>query len=271
MKVFLCSLGVRQGDCLSPFLFSIYLNDIESTFIREGFKGIDTGWLKLFLLLYADDIVIMADSLNELQKGMDILRDYCERWKLTVNVNKTKVMIFKKGGRLPIDTRVIYNGSEIEIVKKFTYLGIVFSCGGSFEHTYEALSGQALKAIFKMKQFLQKFSNIDVRHKIELFDKLIKPILCYGCEVWGMNNANKLENIHTHFLKEILGVKLQTQNNFVYGELGRMPLKQQRIIPILKYWLKIIKSDEVKVTGTILSLRGTKIWKIYHNFFHFKR
>jgi hypothetical protein len=244
---FLCSLGVRQGDCLSPFLFSIYVNDIEDTLLREGFKGINTGFLKLFLLLYADDIVIIAESLDDLQKGMDILKDYCERWKLTVNINKTKVMIFRKGGRLPRNIRVMYNGSEIEIVNKFTYLGIVFSCGGSFEHTYDALSGQALKAIFKMKQYLQKFTYIDIKHKIELFDKLIKPILCYGCEIWGMNKADKIENIHTHFLKNILGVKLQTQTNFVYGDLGRMPLKQQRIIQVLKFWLKIIKCDNVKL------------------------
>jgi hypothetical protein len=86
-----------------------------------------------------------------------------------------------------------------------------------------------------MKQYLQKFTYIDIKHEIELFDKLIKPILCYECEIWGMNKADKIENIrvHTHFLKIILGVKLQTQTNFVYGDLGRMPLKQQRIIQVL--------------------------------------
>jgi hypothetical protein len=251
---FLCSLGVRQGDCLSPFLFSIYVNDIENTLSREGFKGIDTSMLKLFLLLYADDIVILAESLQDLQKRMDILKDYCKRWKLTVNINKTKVMIFKKGGRLPRNTRVIYDGSEIEIMNKFTYLGIVFSCGGSFEYTYEALSGQALKAIFKLKQYLQKFTNIDIKHKIDLFDKLIKPILCYGGEIWGMNNATKIENVHLHFLKNILGVKVQTQNNFIYGELGRMPLKQHRIVQVLKYWIKIIRSDDIKLTKQTYNL-----------------
>jgi hypothetical protein len=93
----------------------------------------------------------------------------------------------------------MYNGSEFEIVNKFTYLGIVLSCGGSFEHTYDGLQGQALIIIFKIKQYLQKFTYIDVKHKIELFDKLLLPILCYGCEIWGMNKADKIENIHTQF------------------------------------------------------------------------
>ena len=150
---FICSLGVRQGDCLSPFLFSIYVNDLEETFIREGFKGISIGMFKLFLLLYADDIVVMAESISDLQNAMNILKDYCDKWKLTVNVNKTKAMVFRKGGRLGRNTKLSFNGTEIEFVNKFTYLGIVFTPRGSFEQTFEALSGQALKAIFKMKSY----------------------------------------------------------------------------------------------------------------------
>ena len=65
---FECMLGVRQGKHLSPFLFAIYLNDLE-----EDSDGIDIGMLKFFLLLYADDIIIFAQSSEEVQKCLDIL------------------------------------------------------------------------------------------------------------------------------------------------------------------------------------------------------
>ncbi len=54
---FSCRMGVRQGDCLSPFLFSMFVNDLESEFETNGMGGIDIGMIKLFVLLYADDIV----------------------------------------------------------------------------------------------------------------------------------------------------------------------------------------------------------------------
>ena len=52
-------LGVRQGECLSPFLLSMYLNDLESVLIQKGAEGFDISMLKLYLLLYADDIVLL--------------------------------------------------------------------------------------------------------------------------------------------------------------------------------------------------------------------
>ena len=55
-------LGVMQGECLSPFLFSMFLNDLEEEFLIHDIEGIDIGLIKLFILLYADDIVIFSSS-----------------------------------------------------------------------------------------------------------------------------------------------------------------------------------------------------------------
>ena len=63
--------------------------------------------------------------------------------------NKTKIMIFRKWGTLRRNLNFEYNGEIIEIVKKFTYLGVVFTIGGSFSETHEALSGQALKHAYQ--------------------------------------------------------------------------------------------------------------------------
>ena len=127
---FCSTIGVRQGEFLSPFLYSIYLNDLEAEMEIKGLEGIDIGMLKLFILLYADDIILFGNSATELQNAIVSLEDYCQKWKLTVNTSKTKVLIFRKGGILPNGLRFTYNRTEIEIVSKFSYLGIVFTSGG---------------------------------------------------------------------------------------------------------------------------------------------
>ena len=74
--------------CLSPFLFSMYINAIVEEFCLHGSEGIDVGSIKLFLLLYDDDMTIFAETAEGLQKGLDILESYCNRWTLTVNIEK---------------------------------------------------------------------------------------------------------------------------------------------------------------------------------------
>ena len=158
----------------------MFLNDIEDMFMNKGLSGIDVNFFKILLILYADDIVIFAESKDELQRSLDALLAYCNRWKLVVNTRKTTITIFKKSGRLPNYTVFNFDNVEIEIVKFFTYLCIVFSTGGSFSEAQSALSCQALKAIFQMNTYLYKFTSLYVHHRLDLFEKLITPILGFG-------------------------------------------------------------------------------------------
>ena len=245
-ETFSCNMGVRQGECLSPFLFAMYINDMEQDLENNGVNGIDVGMFKLLLLLYADDIVLFGNTSEELQKSLDVLEEYCDRWRLTVNTSKTKILIFRKGGRLSGDLQFKYKGNAIEIVKKFCYLGIVFTSGGSSFETQKTISGQALKAIFTLNKYLHNFTPFSPAHILDLFDKLITPILNYGSEVWGFHAAKAIETLHMQFCKRMIGVKQSTQNDFVYGELGRIDYQVHRYINIIKYWLKVIYTDEHK-------------------------
>ncbi len=228
------------------FLFSMYLNDLEQEFSKSGKVGVDLYMLKLFILMYADDIVLMSETAEGLQQGLNILQTYCMKWKLTVNTLKTKCMVFRKGGLPRSEIQFLYNGIHLEIVKHFQFLGVVFSTGGSFTEAQTTLSGQAQKAIFKLHTYLHKFVNIPVKHYLELFDKLVLPILCYGCEVWGFCKADKIEKVHLKFCKRLLNVKLSTQNDMIYSELGRYPLQLNRFHRIIKYWIKVVNSENIK-------------------------
>ena len=99
---------------------------------------------------------------------------------------------------------------ELEIVTRFIYLGIAISLSGSFSLAQKTLASQAQKAIFSTKRILRKFAVINPLIKRELFDKLITPILCYDCEVWGFHTGTALEKVHHSFLRQVLEVKTTT-------------------------------------------------------------
>ena len=84
------------------------------------------------------------------------------------------------------------------------------------------------------------------RHKLDLFDKLIVPLLNYGSEVWVFLQANAIERVPLQFCKRLLGVKKTTQNDFIYGELGRTTCITKQYLLIIKYWFKILHCGSTK-------------------------
>ena len=79
--------------------------------------------------------MVFSNNAEQLQIGLDVLSEYCARWKLKVNISKTKILIFRKGGILPRNLEFTSDGEPLEIVKSFKYLGIVFTTGGPFSKT----------------------------------------------------------------------------------------------------------------------------------------
>ena len=153
---FPCNIGVRQSDNISPLLFTLFLNDLEH-FLHQHTPGINVDFidddisvfLKLSILLYADGTVIFGENPEEHQQSLNAFQKYCEIWKLTVNTEKTKVMIFSNG-RISKNLHFYFNNKELEIVSEFKYLGMYLSQSGAFNAAKNHIAGQANKALFSL-------------------------------------------------------------------------------------------------------------------------
>ena len=198
--------------------------------------------LSLFLLMYADDMVLLAQSAPDLQALLNSLEVYTDKWSLEVNVIKTKIMIFRNGGKIRTDEEWFYKNEKIDVVDSFCYLGLLLNCNGKFFVTQKQLSLQCKKAVFALKRKCLNMQ-LNIVTLLSLFDSYIGSIACYGCEVWGFHAAPDIEKIQTDFCKNMLGVKRSTPNSVIYCELGRLPFICIRKIRILKYWLKLLKTN----------------------------
>ena len=94
---FECSIGVKQGCPISPLLFSLHLDELE-TLLEEASKETDCPCLAellIAILLFADDIARVSYSSKGLQRQLDTLQSFCAERGLKVNVQKTKSMVFE--------------------------------------------------------------------------------------------------------------------------------------------------------------------------------
>ena len=101
-------------------------------FINSDSVPFEMKELSLFLLMYADDIFIFSETITGLQTMLDTLYDYTSKWSLSVNINKTKIVVFRKGGVVHLNEKWYYNNQEIEIVDQFTYLGVLLNFNGKY-------------------------------------------------------------------------------------------------------------------------------------------
>jgi hypothetical protein len=110
-----CNIGVKQGFPLSPTLFDIYIDKLEYCLEDAGCVGPTLTSIVIILLLYVDDIVLMEKSPYDLGKQLIILKDFCSSMGMTVNTDKTKVMIIKSKN-ITYDTFVYDNNSLEEVI-----------------------------------------------------------------------------------------------------------------------------------------------------------
>jgi exonuclease III len=241
-EFFNVSLGVKQGEPLSPLLFLMFINDMENILQSndlENYVRIDT--VTILMLLFADDAVLMSKTAEGLQKLIDQLYVYCQKWKLTVNTLKTKICVFEK--RKSKKLRFMFNNNVLEQVDSFTYLGITMNYNGSFKYAAKNIADQGRKAILSILLLFEKI-NFNISSKLSLFHKLITPILLYGAELWGLDNkfTAEIDKVLIKFCKSILGVQKSTPNAAVLGELGQLPLSTMCKVRAIKYWLHIVSN-----------------------------
>ena len=91
--------------------------------------------------------------------------------------------------------------------------------------------------------------NLSVECQLEVFDKMIKPILLYGSDIWGFSkNIDSLEKIQLRFCKLLLKLKSSTPKYMIYGELGRFHIEIDIKIRMVSFWPILLLGKETKLS-----------------------
>ena len=92
-ELFSCNKGIRQGDGLSPVLFSLFMNDLPQYFKESKSPGVMLGNRTINCLMYADDLLIISPSPEGLQQSLNVIHRHAQQWKLKVNTKKSNIII----------------------------------------------------------------------------------------------------------------------------------------------------------------------------------
>ena len=250
---FQSTLGVKQGCPLSPTLFGIYIDDFQAELEAAG-ADLDLPTLcgvQAPALFYADDLDLVSTSVRGLQAQLDLLESYCKRWRLTVNVKKTKVVVYAAQAAAP--PVLTYMHAPIEVLDSFTYLGVDISSRSSFAAASIGRAASAQRAALALQHRCHDLSLHDPALQLHLFDALVRPVMLYGVETWGPgalcgSGMDTCELVHRKFLRSVLGVRTGTPNVAVLGELGRFPVAHTATLAICRFWNRLVAMPDTRLT-----------------------
>lgn len=242
--------GILQGEVLSPTLFTLFLADLEEFLIDRGIRGVSLNHaMTMIILAYADDLVLLADSPGEMKRILLALYEYCHIKKLEVNIDKTKIVIFKKGGRSSKRKNGIvfkYGNSEIEIVKSYNYLGVIFSQSALFTDSMKMFMSKANLASNSTLSLIYKMRTLAWSSSIQLFQSMVSSVLLYLAQVWSLRYFEDMERVQTTFYKKLLHIPKCSPNYAVRVETGSTRISVCIFRFLLNWIEKILKMSDVR-------------------------
>ncbi|OMJ22903.1 putative RNA-directed DNA polymerase from transposon BS [Smittium culicis] len=205
--------GVRQGCPASPMLFDIYINDL-----LDGIKGVKIPGIEECIpgLLFADDAVVLAESPAELQIALEKLTAWSQKWEMQINQDKCGIMGINSS------TGMLFTimGKPITQVKEYKYLGVVFNNKWNNLSALQNNKENERKAFQSMYYFLSR-KDVPTAMRAALIRTVLIPILCYGCEIFGMSavRCSTLQKVADDATRLVAGVGRSTALSRLRSEM----------------------------------------------------
>lgn len=195
--------GVPQGSILGPVLYNLFLSDIP---IIEN-QGL--------MLLYADDIILAysdarAKTANKkINEHLEILNEYFSKWKLKLNIDKCRAIIFKGVRKKLYPNARTYNpsvgiGSDIiENTSNLKYLGVILNEKMQYYRHVDYALDKGRKAYFAFSRNLTRKGGLSREVKLAIYRQIVRPVMGYAFCIWFGISSHQMERFRT-FERRIL-------------------------------------------------------------------
>ena len=188
---FITEAGVCQGQNDLPTVFSIFINSLAKL-LKDMNKGVKYHNISITVLLYADDIIILADNENNMQDLLNGLHMWCKQWRMLINLEKTQIIHFRPKNQTESNYNFKVGQNSLNTVQNYRCLATVLNEFLDFKVTGKAAAEGASRALGKLLGKYYANKGLGYRTYTKLFECCIAPIMDYASGVWGINQMNAL-------------------------------------------------------------------------------
>ena len=260
-KPFCSNQDLKQGDNLSPSLFNFYINGLIES-LNSSEAGVKIGQnKKVAVLAYADDIVIISNSAKGLQNLLDIVTEWCRNWRVCINVEKTKMMHFRKT-RIKACTQKFYvNNVELAICNEYKYLGVILNCHLNLNNTIETIAKAGSQALGGLIGKTKNNIDLGFASYTKLFNTMVTPVLDYRVGAWGTGRVCKrLDQVQYRVMQYYCGAPKTTSISAMEGDFAWTPGPVRRDMATIRIYNNIIGMPSNRITRLVYELDKTNFY-----------
>ena len=202
-------------------------------------------------MLYADDIVLIADNETKLQCLLNITNAWCLKWRLLINEEKSQIIHFRPKGARRSDFLFNFGTFRLKFVEKYKYLGIILNEYLNYSVITKALSESAGRALGALINKFKKTKNLGYGTYTTLFDACVSPINDYCVGIWGGNCTQSNDVVQNRAIRFFLGVNKYASNLAVHGDMGWEFTSVRRKTEMLRMWNRFISFSDDRLTKRI--------------------
>jgi hypothetical protein len=217
--------SVLQGESLSSKLFTLFIEDLVNILENSGIASIKMKTKDIHLLLYADDIILLAYNVFDLQEKINIIKTYLEENDLSVNLDKTKIVVFRQGNYRFIKPLVYWGDSVLEVVEKYVYLGVPFYGNMDDKRTVCDIIAKSTVAEKQLYSVFYKAKIYNFDSRMKLFSSLIESILLYSSQPWAISKPHRLRIFQMSFLRKMFHLPDFVPTWFITLETNVTPIE----------------------------------------------
>jgi hypothetical protein len=248
-----CPNGVKQGDCLSPTLFAIFINDLAKE-IKDCNVGVQIDDnLFMNILLYADDIVLLAESEPDLQLLLFLVENWCKKWRLEVNLSKTNILHIRTKRKQQSKFMFLFNKKPVVYCKHYTYLGVTLNEFLDYDFTCQVQADSAGRALSAIVTKMIKNGGFPFSVYSILYDACVTSISDYGGEITGFNEYASSLSLHLRAIRAFIGVPKNATKPAVLSEVDWMLPKFRTQVRMVRFYHRLIKMPNNRLCKAVFN------------------
>jgi hypothetical protein len=260
--------GVAQGAVESPFLYSCFINGLAED-LKERGLGVRIAGILTPLLMYADDIVLIASGVSELRAMNQVATNYAFANRYQFNGKKSNVMAFYTN---PTVTKQVQDepwvlfGEAVKVSTSYKYLGVdLLSNLNNWDPYFQRTIAKARRVSQDLTWFCRRDAGLLPRSAATLWKAIVRPVLEYAAELWAGDIRTQLvtraEAIQTDFAREILGLEgcQSIPNDLIRAELGMEKLTSRWEKLRLGYWRRLHEAHPDTSLRSVVALRRWQV------------